>query len=106
MEYLTVRRGGAGQTFVYQLCVDLEGMDLHPNRAGSEGDCAGGARPDSGGMAGSVPDGEWPVSMRAGAASSAKSPERTDTGAGEKSADRRIVASGKPVRRAQAVGVK
>ena len=96
MEYLAVRRGGAGQTFVYQLCVDLEGVaeaDMNPNRAGSEADRAGGARAGSGGVAGSVRGDESPVSMRAGAATSEKTMERTDTGAGEKRRAQRVVAT-------------
>jgi hypothetical protein len=44
MEYLIVRRGGPGQTFVYQLRFDYD-----DNRAGLEGNCAGGARVPRGG---------------------------------------------------------
>ncbi len=44
MEYLIVRRGGPGQTFVYQLRFDYD-----DNRAGSESNCAGGARVPRGG---------------------------------------------------------
>ena len=108
MEYLAVRRGGNGQTFVYQLCVDLEGIgeaESDHNRAGLEGDLAGGARVPSGGMAGGAPDEQWPVSMRAGATPSGKAPERSDTGAGEKTAAPRIVAAPKPSRREQTVEV-
>jgi DNA primase len=109
MEYLVVRRGGNGQTFVYQLCVDLEGIgevESDHNRAGLEGDLAGGARVAGGGMAGGAPVDEWPVSMRAGAASSVKTPEHSGTGGGEKTAAPRIVAAPKPNRRAQAVEVE
>ncbi len=96
MEYLAVRRGGNGQTFVYQLCVDLEGLhdaDAGHNRAGSEADHAGVARPDSGGGAVPVRGNESPVSMRAGATSNVKTLERVDTGADEKRGAQRVVAT-------------
>jgi DNA primase catalytic core len=107
MEYLAVRRGGNGQTFVYQLCVDIDGIDIESgeadanrNRAGSEGDLAGGARVPSGGVAGGAPDEQWPVSMRSQATSSDKTPERSGTGGDEKTAEERVVAKPKPNGRA------
>jgi hypothetical protein len=107
MEYLAVRRGGNGQTFVYQLCVDLEGIgegvgdtEANHNRAGLEGDLAGGARVACGGVAGSVPDEEWPVSMRAGVHFYVETQECSGTGAEEKSAALSIVAAAKPNGRA------
>ena len=99
MEYLAVRRGGNGQTFVYQLAVDLEGIaeaDANPNRAGSEGDLAGGARVPSGGVAGGTPDNKSPVSMRSKSTSNDETQKHTTTGAGEKTAGPRVVASPKP----------
>jgi len=99
MEYLTVRRGGNGQTFVYQLAVDLEGIaeaDANHNRAGVEGDLAGGARVPSGGVAGGTPEKKSPVSMRSKPTSSDESQKRTTTGADEKTAGPRVVASPKP----------
>jgi len=99
MEYLAVKRGGNGQTFVYQLAVDLEGIaeaDVHPNRAGLEGDLAGGARVPSGGVAGGVREEKSPVSMRSKPTSSDETQKHTTTGAGEKSAGPSVVASPKP----------
>ena len=99
MEYLAVKRGGAGQTFVYQLCIDLDNMadaNANRNRAGSEGDRAGDARPGSGGVAGSVRDEKSPVSMRAGDASSEKAPGHTDTGTEPKPGSKRVVAAVRP----------
>jgi DNA-binding transcriptional ArsR family regulator len=99
MEYLTVRRGGNGQTFVYQLAVDLEGIaevEANHNRAGVEGDLAGGARVPSGGVAGGTPEKKSPVSMRSKPTSSDESQKHTTTGAGEKTAGPRVVASPKP----------
>jgi hypothetical protein len=99
MEYLAVRRGGNGQTFVYQLAVDLEGIaeaDANHNRAGSEADRAGGARVPSGGVAGGTPEKKSPVSMRSKPTSSDETQKHTTTGAGEKTAGPRVVASPKP----------
>jgi hypothetical protein len=99
MEYLAVKRGGNGQTFVYQLAVDLEGIaeaDVHPNRAGLEGDLAGGVRVPSGGVAGGAREEKSPVSMRSKPTSSDETQKHTTTGAGEKSAGPSVVASPKP----------
>jgi DNA primase catalytic core len=99
MEYLAVRRGGNGQTFVYQLAVDLEGIaeaDASHNRAGSEADLAGGARVPSGGVAGGTPEKKSPVSMRSKSTSNDETQKHTTTGAGEKTAGPRVVASPKP----------
>jgi hypothetical protein len=102
MEYLSVKRGGNGQTFVYQMCVDLEGVtevdgeDLHHNRAGLEGDLAGGARVPSGGVAGGARGDEWPVSMRAEGDFYRNPQECSGTGDGEKSAVHPIVNTAKP----------
>jgi DNA primase catalytic core len=103
MEYLAVRRGGNGQTFVYQLCVDIDGLDIegseadaNRNRAGLEGDLAGGARVPRGGIAGGVPDEKSPVSMRSKSTSSNETPKRSDTGADEKTAASRVVEAPKP----------
>lgn len=113
MEYLAVRRGGNGQTFVYQLAVDIDGIDIeggeadaHHNRAGAEGDLAGGARVPRGGIAGGAPGEEWPVSMRVQGPSSEKAPKRSDTGADEKRDVPRVVGAPKPSRKAQAEEVK
>jgi DNA primase catalytic core len=107
MEYLAVKRGGNGQTFVYQLAVDLEGIregiaeaDAHHNRAGLEGDLAGGARVPSGGVAGGARSDESPVSMRAGGTFYGPTPESSGTGAEEKPAPLAIVAKPKPNGRA------
>jgi DNA primase catalytic core len=107
MEYLAVKRGGNGQTFVYQLAVDLEGIregiaeaDAHHNRAGLGGDLAGGARVPSGGVAGGARSDESPVSMRAGGTFYGPSPESSGTGAEEKPAPLAIVAKPKPNGRA------
>ena len=107
MEYLAVKRGGNGQTFVYQLAVDLEGIregiaeaDVNHNRAGLEGDLAGGARVPSGGVAGGARNDESPVSMRAGGTFYGPSPECSGTGAEENVAAPRIVAKPKPNGRA------
>jgi len=81
----------------------LEGIaeaDVNHNRAGSEGDLAGGARVPSGGIAGGARSDESPVSMRAGGAFYEPSPECSGTGAEEKSAAERIVAKPKPNGRA------
>jgi len=107
MEYLAVKRGGNGQTFVYQLAVDLEGIreglaeaDANHNRAGLEGDLAGGARVPSGGVAGGARSDESPVSMRAGGTFYGPTPECSGTGAEEKPAPLAIVAKPKPNGRA------
>jgi DNA primase len=77
LEYLIVRHGAPGQTFVYQLNfeMDTEGKPVlaglsqfcgyDPNRAGVNGDCAGGARPGIGGIAGGV-RGEESLAMTRG----------------------------------------
>ncbi len=107
MEYLAVKRGGNGQTFVYQLAVDLEGIregiaeaDANRNRAGLEGDLAGGARVPSGGVAGGARSDESPVSMRDGGTFYGPTPESSGTGAEEKPAPLAIVAKPKPNGRA------
>ena len=76
LEYLIVRHGAPGQTFVYQLNfeMDAEGRPvlagLHQfynydgNCAGVNGDCAGSARPGSGGIAGGARGEESPVLTR------------------------------------------
>jgi DNA primase catalytic core len=107
MEYLAVKRGGNGQTFVYQLAVDLEGIreglaeaDVNHNRAGLEANLAGGARVPSGGVAGGARSDESPVSMRAGGTFYELSPECSGTGAEEKAVPLAIVAKPKPNGRA------
>jgi DNA primase len=76
LEYLVVRHGAPGQTFVYQLNfeMDAEGRPVlaglsqfcgyDPNRAVGNGDCAGGARPGSGGIAGGARGEESPAMTR------------------------------------------
>jgi DNA primase catalytic core len=76
LEYLIVRHGAPGQTFVYQLNfeIDAEGRPVlarlsqfysyDTNYAGVNRDCAGGARPGSGGVAGGARGGESPVLVR------------------------------------------
>jgi hypothetical protein len=76
LEYLIVRHGAPGQTFVYQLNfeMDAEGRPVlarlsqfysyDTNCAGVNRDCAGGARPGSGGVAGGARGGESPVLAR------------------------------------------
>jgi hypothetical protein len=76
LEYLIVRHGAPGQTFVYQLNfeIDAEGRPVlaglsqfcsyDKNCAGVNGNCAGGARPGSGGIAGGARDEESPVLTR------------------------------------------
>jgi hypothetical protein len=76
LEYLIVRHGAPGQTFVYQLNfeMDAEGRPVlarlsqfysyDTNCAGVNGNCAGGARPGSGGIAGGARGEESPVLAR------------------------------------------
>jgi DNA primase catalytic core len=76
LEYLIVRHGGPGQTFVYQVNfeMDAEGRPVlaglsqfysyDKNCAGVNGDCAGGARPGSGGIAGAARGEESPATTR------------------------------------------
>jgi len=76
LEYLIVRHGAPGQTFVYQLNfeMDAEGRPVlaglrqfynyDGNCAGVNGDCAGGTRPGSGGIAGGARGEESPVLTR------------------------------------------
>jgi hypothetical protein len=76
LEYLIVRHGAPGQTFVYQLNfeMDAEGRPVlaglsqfcsyDKNCAGVNEDCAGGARPGSGGIAGGAQGEESPVLTR------------------------------------------
>jgi len=76
LEYLRVRHGAPGQTFVYQLNfeMDAEGRPVlaglsqfysyDTNCAGVNGNCAGGARPGSGGIAGGARGEESPVLTR------------------------------------------
>ena len=76
LEYLIVRRGGRGQTFVYQVNfeMDAEGKPVlaglsqfysyDKNCAGVNGDCAGDARPGSGGIAGGARGEESPATTR------------------------------------------
>ena len=76
LEYLIVRHGAPGQMFVYQLNfeMDAEGRPVlaglsqfynyDANCAGVNGDCAGGARPGSGGVAGGARGEESPVLAR------------------------------------------
>ncbi len=76
LEYLLVRHGAPGQTFVYQLNfeMDAEGRPVlaglrqfynyDGNCAGVNEDCAGGARPGSGGIAGGARGEESPVLAR------------------------------------------
>jgi DNA primase catalytic core len=76
LEYLIVRHGAPGQTFVYQLNfeMDAEGRPVlarlsqfysyDTNYAGVNRDCAGGARPGSGGVARGARGEESPVLAR------------------------------------------
>ena len=76
LEYLIVRHGAPGQMFVYQLNfeMDAEGRPVlaglsqfynyDANCAGVNGDCAGAARPGSGGVAGGARGEESPVLAR------------------------------------------
>jgi DNA primase len=76
LEYLIVRHGAPGQTFVYQLNfeMDAEGRPVlaglsqfysyDANCAGANEHCAGGARPGSGGIAGAARGEESPVLAR------------------------------------------
>ncbi|MGA7080679.1 MAG: CHC2 zinc finger domain-containing protein [Terriglobales bacterium] len=76
LEYLIVRHGAPGQTFVYQLNfeIDAEGRPVlaglsqfsnyDTNCAGVNGDCAGGARPGSGGIAEGARGEESPAMTR------------------------------------------
>jgi DNA primase catalytic core len=76
LEYLIVRHGAPGQTFVYQLNfeMDAEGRPVlaglsqfcsyDKNCAGVNGNCAGGARPGSGGIAGGARGEESPAMAR------------------------------------------
>jgi DNA primase len=76
LEYLIVRHGGPGQTFVYQVNfeMDAEGRPVlaglsqfysyDKNCAGVNGDYAGGARPGSGGIAGGARGEESPATTR------------------------------------------
>ncbi len=76
LEYLRVHHGAPGQTFVYQLnfAMDAEGRPVlaglsqlynyNTNCAGVNGDCAGGARPGSGGIAGGARGEGSPVLTR------------------------------------------
>jgi DNA primase catalytic core len=73
LEYLIVRHGAPGQTFVYQLNfeMDAEGRPVlaglsqfysyDTNCAGVNGNCAGSARPGSGGVAGGARGEESPI---------------------------------------------
>ncbi len=76
LEYLIVRHGGPGQTFVYQVNfeMDVEGRPVlaglsqfysyDTNCAGVNDHCAGGARPGSGGVAGGARGEESPATTR------------------------------------------
>ncbi|HVR26749.1 MAG TPA: CHC2 zinc finger domain-containing protein [Candidatus Polarisedimenticolia bacterium] len=72
LEYLIVRHGAPGQTFVYQLNFEMDaegrpvlaGLSQFCSYAGVNGDCAGGARPGSGGIAGDARGEESPVLTR------------------------------------------
>ena len=76
LEYLIVRHGGPGQTFVYQVNfeMDAEGKPVlaglsqfygyDKNCAGVNDNCAGGARPGSGGIAGGARGEESPALTR------------------------------------------
>lgn len=69
LEYLVVRRGGPGQTFVYQLCAD-EISHYDGDLAGEEANCAGVSENHAGGtrgVRGRVENAESPVPMRHGA---------------------------------------
>ena len=79
LEYLIVRHGGPGQTFVYQVNfeMDAEGRPVlaglsqfysyDKNCAGGNDHCAGGARPGSGGIAGGARGEESPATTRGNA---------------------------------------
>jgi hypothetical protein len=76
MEYLRVHHGAPGQMFVYQLNFEMDASgrpvlaglsqlcNYDANCAGVNGDCAGGARPGSGGVAGGARGEESPVLTR------------------------------------------
>jgi DNA primase len=76
LEYLIVRHGAPGQTFIYQLNfeMDAEGRPVlaglsqfynyDANCAGVNRNCAGGARPGSGGVAGGARGEESPMLAR------------------------------------------
>jgi DNA primase len=103
MEYLMVRRGGPGQTFVYQLRFDYDA-----NRAGVEGNCAGvndncagGARVLRGG-AESEPS---PATTRVNA-KTARVSENTYRGIAAADPKNRVLAQSKPNGRAHVAGVK
>jgi hypothetical protein len=76
LEYLIVRHGGPGQTFVYQVNfeMDAEGRPVlaglsqfysyDKNCAGVNDHCAGGTRPGSGGIAGAARGEESPATTR------------------------------------------
>jgi DNA primase len=100
MEYLTVRRGAIGQTFVYQLRCTYDA-----NLAGSEDNLAGGVRGARGW--GSRPVSEEQVSVNAmGQAETARNPENTSPVSEKKSAAESIVVRIKPNGAARAHGAQ
>jgi hypothetical protein len=92
MEYLIVRRGGPGQTFVYQLRFDYD-----DNRAGSESNCAGGARVPRGGAQSE----ESPATTRANV-TTARDSENTDREIEAANLENRVIPPPKPNGRAHA----
>jgi len=103
MEYLMVRRGGPGQTFVYQLRFDYDAnrAGVEGNCAGVNGDCAGGARVLRGG-AESEPS---PATTRVNA-KTARVSENTYRGIAAADPKNRVIAQSKPNGRAHVAGVK
>jgi hypothetical protein len=103
MEYLMVRRGGPGQTFVYQLRFDYDAnrAGLEGNCAGINGDCAGGARVLRGG-AESEPS---PATTRVNA-KTARVSENTYRGIAAADPKNHVIAQSKLNGRAHTAGVK
>lgn len=103
MEYLMVRRGGPGQTFVYQLRFDYDAnrAGLEGNCAGVNGDCAGGARVLRGG-AESEPS---PATTRVNA-KTARVSENTYRGIAAADPKNHVIAQSKLNGRAHVAGVK
>ncbi|HET9182937.1 MAG TPA: CHC2 zinc finger domain-containing protein [Candidatus Angelobacter sp.] len=103
MEYLMVRRGGPGQTFVYQLRFDYDGnrAGLEGNCAGVNGDCAGGARVLRGGA-----ESEPSAATTRANATTARVSENTYRGIAAADPKNRVIAQSKPNGRAHVAGVK
>jgi DNA primase catalytic core len=103
MEYLILRRGGPGQTFVYQLRFDYDAnrAGLEGNCAGVNDDCAGGARVPRGG----AKDEPSPATTRV-SAKTARLPENTYKRNGAGNSKNHVIAQPKPNGTAHASGVK